>query len=123
MTGHDLRCSFEIFFSYIVNSISVFAFQKCSSSLNAEDVNFLLSFIFFLESAVFDATIETDFSFVLLLEQMHCVVALENIFAQEDEQERSAEIVYALDVSACWVTNGPNEEDASHHALHLLAFE
>lgn len=121
--GNDLCCSFEILFSYIVNATSVFAFEKCSSSLNAENVHFFFRWLFFLQSAVFDAAIETDFSFVLLLEQIHGVVTFKNIFAEKHEQERGAEIVDALDVSTSWVSYGPNEENTGHHALHLLAFE
>ena len=84
--GNDLRRSFEVLFSYIVNAISVFGLEKSRSSLNAENIHFFFNCIFFLLSAVFDASVETDFSFVLLLEQIHGVITFKNVFAEEDEQ-------------------------------------
>ena len=123
MLLNNLCRSFEILFSYIVNSASIFGFEKCSSSLHAENIFYFFNLIFFLQSAVFNAPIETDFSFVLLLEQMHCIITFKNIFAKEHEQQRGTKIIDPLDVSASWVTNRPNEENTCHHALHLLAFE
>jgi hypothetical protein len=38
--GNDLRRSFEVLFSYIVNAISVFGLEKSRSSLNAENIHF-----------------------------------------------------------------------------------
>ena len=121
--GNDFRRSFEILFSYIVNSISVFGFEKLCSSLNAENVNFFLNWIFFLQSTVLYAPVEANFSFVLLLQQMHCVIAFENVFAQKDEQKWRTEIINALHICTCWVSYGPDEQNTCHHALHLLAFE
>lgn len=121
--GNDFRRSFEILFSYIVNSISVFGFEKLCSSLNAKNVNFFLNWIFFLQSTVLYAPVEADFSFVLLLQQVHGVIAFENVFAEKDEQQRCTEIIYTLYVSTSWMSYGPNEENTGHHTLHLLTFE
>jgi hypothetical protein len=84
--GNDLCRSFEVLFSYIVNAVSVFGLEKSCSSLNAENIHFFFNGIFFLQSAVFDASVEADLSFVLLLEQIHGIITFKNVFAQEDEQ-------------------------------------
>lgn len=42
---------------------------------------------------------------------------------QEDNEEGSDEVVDALDVTRCWVPDGPDIEDAFKHLLHHTLLE